>query len=190
MPRIVREHAVLTIVWMATVSITAALAFAAGSPSTPVYVVQVLVATVVVGWVYRGTRLSTALLWALAVWGAAHLAGGLVPFGDGVLYNARPVSFLPQFDQMVHAFGFGASAISVGQVLRARTVGGPAMAVVAGLGGLGVGAINEVLEFASTRTLPATNVGGYANTGWDMVANLAGAAAAALWLGFTERRAG
>jgi hypothetical protein len=49
---------------------------------------------------------------------------------------------------------------------------------------LGFGALNEVVEFAATLLVPETNVGGYVNTGWDMVSNLVGAttAAAAIWM--------
>jgi hypothetical protein len=35
-----------------------------------------------------------------------------------------------------------------------------------------------------------TNVGGYMNTGWDLVANLVGASAAAVWLGLRGRAKG
>jgi hypothetical protein len=45
--------------------------------------------------------------------------------------------------------------------------------------GMGFGAVNEVVEFAATLMLPGTNVGGYENTGWDLVANLVGCLAAA-----------
>ena len=44
--------------------------------------------------------------------------------------------------------------------------------------GMGVGALNEVVEFFASRTF-AANVGGYVNTGWDLVANLLGCATAA-----------
>jgi len=46
-------------------------------------------------------------------------------------------------------------------------------------GGMGFGAANEVVEFIATLTLPGTNVGGYANTGWDLVANSVGCLIAA-----------
>jgi len=45
--------------------------------------------------------------------------------------------------------------------------------------GMGFGAANEVVEFAATLMLPGTNVGGYENTGWDLVANLVGCLVAA-----------
>ncbi len=51
-------------------------------------------------------------------------------------------------------------------------------AIVVSLLGQGVGAFNEVVEFWSTHLLAATNVGGYENTGRDLVANLLGSAVA------------
>jgi hypothetical protein len=39
---------------------------------------------------------------------------------------------------------------------------------------MGLGATNEVIEFIATRLMD-TNVGGYENTGWDLVANAVGA---------------
>jgi hypothetical protein len=41
--------------------------------------------------------------------------------------------------------------------------------------GMGLGALNEVVEFVAVLTMPKTNVGGYVNTGWDLVANAVGA---------------
>jgi hypothetical protein len=100
----------------------------------------------------------------------------MIPVGDGVLYNSSPVPNLPPFDKLVHAFGFGASTLVTGRVLRSRV--GPssrtAAAIVAALGGLGVGALVEVFEFSMTRIYEETNIGGYTDTGWDLVANLGG----------------
>ncbi len=57
---------------------------------------------------------------------------------------------------------------------------GPAVMVV--LAGLGIGAGNEIVEFFATVILAETNVGGHVNTGWDLVFDLVGGVAAALWL--------
>lgn len=46
---------------------------------------------------------------------------------------------------------------------------------LAAAAGMGFGALNEVIEFFMTLLVPETNVGGYINTGWDLVANLVGA---------------
>jgi uncharacterized membrane protein YjdF len=130
--------------------------------------------------------LGAGVLWGLSVWGLAHLAGGVIPLdGDRTLYNAVLGVELFHFDRLVHAFGFGFATVVCGKVLRRwlpeeRITAGPAVLVV--LAGLGVGAVNEIVEFAATLILPHTNVGGYVNTGWDLVFDLVGGVVAALWL--------
>jgi hypothetical protein len=52
--------------------------------------------------------------------------------------------------------------------------------VLCAAAGIGFGALNEVIEFIAVLTIPNTNVGGYENTGWDLVANLVGATVAAV----------
>ena len=47
---------------------------------------------------------------------------------------------------------------------------------------MGLGAMNEIIEFIAVLLIPETNVGGYENTGWDLVSNAVGAVIAALLL--------
>jgi hypothetical protein len=47
--------------------------------------------------------------------------------------------------------------------------------VISAAAGMGLGSLNEIVEFVATLTIPETNVGGYINTGWDLVANFVGA---------------
>jgi hypothetical protein len=56
--------------------------------------------------------------------------------------------------------------------------------VLCAAAGLGFGALNEVVEFLATLLIAETNVGGYRNTGWDLISNLIGATVAAslIWL--------
>ena len=61
------------------------------------------------------------------------------------------------------------------------------MLVLAMAGGMGFGALNEVIEFAATLLVPETNVGGYVNTGWDLVANLFGSTVAAVLIRLGHR---
>ena len=63
------------------------------------------------------------------------------------------------------------------------------VAVVVRLFGTGVGAMNEVAEFAATHLLDATNVGGYENTGRDLAANLLGSSGAGVLVSRREARA-
>ena len=50
-------------------------------------------------------------------------------------------------------------------------------------------ALNEIVEFVATLLVPDTNVGGYRNTGWDLVANLVGATLAVLAIALLDRGA-
>ncbi|MCA9311318.1 MAG: hypothetical protein KDA21_08945 [Phycisphaerales bacterium] len=141
-------------------------------------------------------RLTTPLLACLSAWALLHMAGGLIPVpaswpinGDvRVLYSwwIIPVGDGGlKYDHVIHAYGFGVSTWlcwqGLGSLVRAsggrvRPTSGPLLLSV--LAACGLGAFNEIVEFVATR-ITDTNVGGYVNTGWDLVANLTGATAAA-----------
>ncbi len=166
------------------------------------YIVVMLVLMGTVWIVHRSVTLSSGVLWGLSVWGLAHMAGGLlvvppdwpVNAQSRVLYSLWLIPGRLKYDHVVHAYGFGMTTWVCWQGLRAaiRRRGGAAaptfgLMVLAATAGLGFGALNEVVEFAATLLVPETNVGGYRNTGWDLVANLVGATAAASLIGFYGR---
>ena len=159
------------------------------------YIVVMVVLISVMTVVHKSVGLTTGLLWALSVWGLAHMAGGLIKLPAGWPYNGEnPVLYswwiIPQklkYDQIVHAYGFGITTWlcwhtlcsymrkSCGIELK-PTFG---LMVLMAAAGIGFGALNEIVEFIAVLTIPNTNVGGYENTGWDLVANLVGATIAA-----------
>ena len=61
------------------------------------------------------------------------------------------------------------------------------MSIVVVMGGLGIGALNEILEFLVTVVVPKTGVGGYINTSLDLVSDLIGAIIAMIIIYFRER---
>jgi hypothetical protein len=150
---------------------------------------------VVVAVVHLRVGLTAATLWGLSVWGLAHMAGGLMPVPAAwpiegkshVLYNLWLLPGRLKYDQVVHTYGFGVVTWVCWQGLQGAfarhgvevrpTVGLLALCVAAGMG---FGAANEVVEFLATRVLPETNVGGYENTGWDLVSNTVGCLIAAV----------
>ncbi len=152
--------------------------------------------------VHRRVQLSSGALWALSIWGLAHMMGGLVIVPEGwpvngenrVLYSLWLIPGRLKYDHIVHAYGFGTTTWVCWQGLRAilrsykdtvqPTFG---MMVLSAAAGLGFGALNEVVEFAATLLVPETNVGGYVNTGWDLVSNTVGAIVVALLIYFFER---
>ena len=148
-------------------------------------VVMLVLAAAVLAVPARG-RLSAPVLWGLSIWGAAHMAGGLVPLEDvGVLYNLWLIPDLLKYDQVVHAYGFAVTTWVCWEAIRPSLKDpsprlGPL--VLCAAAGMGFGGLNEVVEFIAVLTIPDTNVGGYENTGWDLVANLVGVVVAAVMI--------
>jgi hypothetical protein len=157
--------------------------------ATWAYLVTMIVLIAAIAAVHVRVGLSRPVLWIVCAWGFAHMAGGLVAVGGGVLYNASLGLPLLRYDRVVHAIGFGTAAAACWQALSSihpAVPMTPGIAVLVAFMGMGVGALNEVVEFFASRTF-AANVGGYVNTGWDLVANLIGCAAAAATLFVRER---
>ena len=170
------------------------------------YIAVMFVLIALVWTVHRRVTLSSGALWALSMWGFAHMAGGLVPVPVSwpvnnesyVLYSLWLIPGHLKYDQVVHAYGFGVTTWVCWQGLRTILSGATGsvrptlgLMVLCAAAGLGFGALNEVIEFAATLLVPETNVGGYFNTGWDLVANTVGATVAVclIWLrGWTHDR--
>ena len=182
----VRDHPLVVGVVVAYSIGFEAYGFIAHRRGAVAYGAVILVLGVLIAIAERRVRFSNAVLWGLAAWGFLHLAGGLIPWGDGVLYNAR-IGLEPiHYDRLVHAFGFGVATVACWQGLRhrldpdARSPAG--LVFLVALMGMGLGALNEVVEFAAAHTAAGANVGGYENTGWDLIANMVGCGVAAWWV--------
>ena len=159
------------------------------------YLAVLSVIIIAVIGVYNHAGLSRAILWAFSIWGLTHMLGGLVPIPEhwhhadtsGVLYNWRVIPGYAKYDQLVHGYGVGLVTWLCWPALAVRVRshdGSPlnptlGMLSICASAGMGFGALNEVIEFFAVMLLPETNVGDYENTGWDLVANLVGAGAAA-----------
>ena len=173
---------------------------ATGDREFRVYLTVVLVSMLVLLSLHRRIGFSPAVIGGLCLLGGLHMAGGLVRVPEGwpadgrhVLYNLWLVPGRLKFDQLVHFYGSAVGTwacwqgLRVGASLRRPKAGPVALCVLAGAG---LGAINEVAEFVTTRFVPDTNVGGFENTGWDLVANLAGASVAGVVIWANGRRRG
>ena len=181
----VRRHRVLAAFSAAYFAGFVAYGVATGSSNTWIYAAVIAALFAFVATIDNTARFSSHVLLGLSLWGLAHMAGGLVPSGDDVLYGRMLLPFL-RFDQVVHAWGFGFAGLATWEAVRPRigTATPGAAAFIVFIGGLAFGALNEMIEFLLTRILDETNVGGFDNTGWDLVANTFGATVAALWTRF------
>lgn len=145
----------------------------------------------------RYTHFTPVILWGLSLWGLLHMAGGGVQVGDGVLYGVQLIDITAdgemtifKYDQLVHAYGFGVATLVAHHLLAPRWKDGASrglLAALAALIGMGLGSVNEMVEFVAVLTFPETGVGGYINTALDLVFNALGAIGVALWLWLAQR---
>ena len=171
-----------TLVYAAAFTVFAA---AAGDRRVIAYLVVLGITGSIARRAHRTARFTPPVQWALSLSGLAHLVGGLMP-GDPVFYETWLVPGVLKYDQVVHA---GVSAVLtvaawqlVGAWIDEARCTPTARAVLAALVALGLGALNEGVEFLSALRFHDAFVGGLENTGWDLVFNGFGVAAAALWL--------
>jgi len=180
----------------AYIALAASVSVSRGNREFVFYIVVMLVLIAVMSLVHSRVKLTTGLLWAFSMWGLAHMAGGLCPLPSGwpyngdqeVLYSLWLIPNRLKYDQIVHAYGFGITTWLCWHILRQalrQPDGGSVrptfgMLALCAAAGMGFGALNEVIEFIAVLTIPNTNVGGYENTGWDLVANLVGSTIAAM----------
>lgn len=174
----------------AYIAVFVAVALATATPGLPVYLGLMAVLVPSLYLLHRHYPLGAALIWSFSAWGLLHMAGGLAPIPHGwsregahsVLYSWWLLPGYLKYDQMVHAYGFGITTWLCWHILKSalRSPDGSPLRPTFGVlivcmaGGMGFGALNEVVEFIFTLVQPVTNVGDYTNIGWDLVANLVG----------------
>lgn len=191
----IRRHPRMAIFTVAYTLAALARTAATGNLEFLLYIMHMLILVGLVMWADRRARFSPGVLWGLSLWGFLHLAGGTVSVpvemaqvsdadkSHAVLYGLwliPPDRF--KYDNLVHAYGFFIATLALWQSLRRFLAPGArlslAFAVTLVCAGMGLGAVNEIIEFAATRLLPRTGVGDYANNALDLVYNAIGAATA------------
>jgi hypothetical protein len=160
------------------------------------YVGVIVFFTAVFIYVNNKVFFSNFVLWGLSLWALLHMLGGSVRINGTLLYNIILIPLsktIPifRYDQFVHIVGFGTSTFVMFCVLRpllkTETSKWWSLSIIVVAAGLGVGALNEIIEFFATVLVPETNVGGYENTALDLVSNLVGATIAMLVIRLKEK---
>lgn len=157
------------------------------------YIIVLVGLMTLVLYTHKTFQYSISLLWALTAWSFLHLIGGGLEYAEGeVVYKLMIIPIIGEpynilkYDQVVHFYGFWVSAIVVFYVLKA-SLESPmknfrSVLFVIVMASVGLSAVNEIVEFIATVSLPETNVGGYENTAIDLVANFLGACSAGVYL--------
>ncbi len=182
---------------IAYVAVFGSVFLSAGNSEFVWYVVTLLVFLALITATQRVAQFPAFILWGLTLWGFAHMAGGGLIVGNGVLYNHLLLPLtgsgemaILKYDQVVHFYGFGVATLVLWHVLRRNFPaldGTKTIYAFAVLGGMGLGVLNELIEFTAVLAFPNTNVGGYFNTALDLVFNTLGALTAAFVASFLTR---
>ncbi len=156
------------------------------------YVGVIIIILAIILLTNKKVNYPNIVLWGLTLWGLMHMAGGGIRFENGnILYKLIliPISAsyeILKYDQVVHLIGFGVATLLafalVKPLLKEKLSHHVALGIVVVMAGLGIGALNEIVEFTVTVFVPETGVGGYVNTSLDLVADLVGGLIAWIWI--------
>lgn len=189
-----REHRRILAFSIAYLVVFAFIAFASGNYEF-VYYLGLMAALIVFVVVYhRALQLSNVVLATLSLVGLLHVMGGTIHVDGTRLYDLDWLGGRVHYDNMVHMVAvfvvtlvlYSALTPHVDRTIRHSNVLLSAMLI---LMALGVGTINEIVEFGAVVFLgSAETVGDYWNNSLDLVFNLVGSVGAALLISFHHRR--
>ena len=179
-----KEHTILLVINLSLLALFPSIFLARKNYEFIAYIIVILFFLWLIGTTINKVQYSLASLVGLTIWSGLHMAGGGIMIGESRLYDVMLIPLsqtLPifRYDQFVHIWGFGSSTLVMFCLLR-RPLVKPfkhpiALSIVVVMAGLGVGALNEIVEFGVSAIVDESGVGGYLNTSLDLCANLIGA---------------
>lgn len=152
-----------------------------------IYISVIALLGLIIGLNLNRSKLDNLVLWLLSIWGLVHLIGGGVKINGNTVYSLHLIDiidkggqfYILKMDQLIHFYGFFVSAILIYQLLKVTgsiaSKSPKLMVFLAWLGSMGLGALNEVVEFVAFVVLANTGVGDMYNTGLDLIFNMFGA---------------
>ncbi len=177
-----REQIPILVVNIITIMLFTILFSAKKNYEFLIYVGIIVILLILIALTNKKVNYSNSVLWGLTVWALMHMSGGGIYIRGVRLYETILIPLskaypILKYDQFVHIIGFGVATILMYELIKPklRSNKWTAISIVVIMAGLGVGALNEILEFIATVLVPETGVGGYLNTTLDLVSDLIGA---------------
>jgi uncharacterized membrane protein YjdF len=151
-----------------------------------IYVFVLIFFIILVSKLHLRFKFSTEVLLGMSIWGLMHMAGGGVYINGTKLYAIQLIPIVLRYDQFAHFYFYVFATIFMYHVIEyyldKKKMNWPVVAVFLVFTGMGIGALNEIIEFIAVLSVDSTGVGGYYNTLWDLVFNGFGAIAGVLYL--------
>jgi uncharacterized membrane protein YjdF len=133
----------------------------------------------------RKVNFDPLLIWLISIWGAIHMAGGAAIINGLGLYkhmifeivNRGGEFMILKYDQFAHFYVYLVVAMMVFFLLRKKFKKNSqtSLFIFTILAAIGIGSLNEIVEFLMVVFIPETWVGGYENTLLDLCFNTLGA---------------
>ncbi|MEK6909331.1 MAG: DUF2238 domain-containing protein [Nanoarchaeota archaeon] len=151
------------------------------------YIGVIIILGAIIGINLNKVKFDNLVLWLLSIWGLAHMVAGGIKIAGNTIYSIRLIDiidkggqfYILKMDQLIHFYGFFVASILVYQLIIATgsyARDSPKLMIfLAWIGSMGLGALNEVVEFIAFISLDKTGVGDVYNTGLDLIFNLFGA---------------
>jgi uncharacterized membrane protein YjdF len=134
---------------------------------------------------------STIVLWGMSLWGLMHMSGGYFIINGSVLYDFQLIPVILKFDQFAHLYVYIFLTLIAWDILKPylkkEKRNWLMISVFLVFIGMGIGSLNEIIEFAAVLFTPQTGVGGYENTLWDLVFNTLGAIIAVVYINIRRK---
>ncbi|OIO80218.1 hypothetical protein AUJ84_04195 [Candidatus Pacearchaeota archaeon CG1_02_32_132] len=147
------------------------------------YIAILVILFLVVAGTLRRTKFGYGILWGLSIWGLLHMLGGGLIVKGATLYSLQLIPiwvtenfYVLKMDQFIHAYLYFVVVFAIWHLLKGNLKKKHWLVFVAlALISVGIGALNEIVEFMMVLFLESSGVGGYYNNAWDLVFNTLGA---------------
>lgn len=157
-----------------------------------IYIVVMIILISLLILLNKKYNFSIFVLLGASGWGLIHMAGGSIKINGEVLYALKLIPiwvtdnfYVFKFDQFAHFYCFFFSSLILFYILKPyleKKISRLAISAIILFAGMGVGALNEMIEFTAVLFISKTGVGDYFNNMWDLMFNALGAILAVVWL--------
>lgn len=158
------------------------------------YIIVLYILITIIYFLNKNYNFSAQVLWGFSLWGLLHMLGGSLTVGSKRLYDLMLLNLLAEpyyilkFDQFVHFYCYVILSMIIYEILikNFKKKDWLVLSFII-LASLGIGAINEIIEFGAVVFLGNTGVGNYYNTSLDLVFNFIGASLGVLIASRTKK---